>query len=416
MATGTNGIATRANANSVKSGSYSSDLSRCITYASAIAAGLGVYNASRYTSNTNRLVRYSDLYAPITYLTFKFTIDISSDASLYNKGPITLSTSGLRNEFTPISYAREVEATEIEQGTNGIPLEYSNTQVEEPEETTMTLSTVDEVLQVAQEFEEQEQILGAASLLQIGVSLTKDDSTTNLLDSSTYGPVAVSSKKVTFTIYSTTYSSSAAGTYKLGYTGSNLLKNNDGIYPSGSIYASSTSTNQYQTITVSSAGTYTFNGYWKVTTTPDPSTPSTTYTFRLRFALVDIAVYQVYVNFNCILYSSTGAVIGTYSVPGQAYRPYELPSDLVQAESLSYYYIDLYSGTTLPYYVKVSNTYFYHNANSTQSWLVTTSTIQNSTFTGSFPSLSGSGVAYYTLNPRSTIYTVDYKISGSIIK
>ena len=39
MATGTNGIATRANANSLKSGSYSSDLSRCITYASAKSAG-----------------------------------------------------------------------------------------------------------------------------------------------------------------------------------------------------------------------------------------------------------------------------------------------------------------------------------------------------------------------------------------
>ena len=39
MAIGTNGIATRANANSLKPGSYSSDLSRCITYASAKSAG-----------------------------------------------------------------------------------------------------------------------------------------------------------------------------------------------------------------------------------------------------------------------------------------------------------------------------------------------------------------------------------------
>ena len=39
MATGTNGIATRANANSLKPGSYTTDLSRCITYASAKSAG-----------------------------------------------------------------------------------------------------------------------------------------------------------------------------------------------------------------------------------------------------------------------------------------------------------------------------------------------------------------------------------------
>lgn len=415
MAGGANGIATRADANSVKSGSYATDLKRCITYASAISAGLGVYNASTYASN--QLVKSSDLYVPITFLTFKFTIDISSDASLYNKGPITLNTTALKDVLP--RFAREIEATEVEQDTSGIPLEYSNTHVEEPEESAMTLSTVDEVLQVAQEFEEQQEQILALDFIQIGVSLTKDDSTLTLLDSSTYGPVSVSNKKVTFTLYSTTYSSSADGTYKLSFSGSALLKNKDNQYPSGGIYASSSSTNQYKTITVSSAGTYTFNAYWKKGTTPDPSTPTpTTYKFRLRFALDGILVYQVLVNFNCTLYSSTGAVLGTCSVSSTAYQiPGDLPSDISQAgdqigDSYAWYYIDLWTGTTIPAYVTVTNTYFYHNVNNQMSWLVTTYRIQNTLFIGSYPSISG--MVYNTLNPRSTIYTVDYLVGGGV--
>lgn len=60
MATGTNGISTRANANSKKSGSYSSDLNRCITAASARSVGFTLLNSDRYngTDNARRLVRY----------------------------------------------------------------------------------------------------------------------------------------------------------------------------------------------------------------------------------------------------------------------------------------------------------------------------------------------------------------------
>jgi hypothetical protein len=39
MATGTNAIATRTNANSKKSGAYTSELNRCITHSSAFSAG-----------------------------------------------------------------------------------------------------------------------------------------------------------------------------------------------------------------------------------------------------------------------------------------------------------------------------------------------------------------------------------------
>lgn len=69
MATGTNGIATRANANSKKSGSYSSDLNRCITAASARSVGFTLLNSDRYNGvdNAKRLVRYSDLQT-ITYV------------------------------------------------------------------------------------------------------------------------------------------------------------------------------------------------------------------------------------------------------------------------------------------------------------------------------------------------------------
>jgi hypothetical protein len=413
MATGTRGIATRADANIKKSGAYTSDLKRCITKSSAIAAGFTVSG----TYANNQLVKYSDL-SYTAQLIFKLVVDISSESELYNKGPITLDIMG-GALIRPLSYAREVEATEIVNDASGIPLDYSIAHNEESTETNMTLSTVDEVLQVVQEFEEQDQILGAPLLL-LGMSLTKDDaSTTNLLTSSTYGPVTVSSKKVTFTLLSTTFSSSTAGTYKLSYPGTNgmYLKNKDGLYPSGGLYAGSTSSRQYQTFDVNEGGTWEFNARWVKYTSPipDPSTPTTTYTFRLRFALNGIAVYQVYVQFTCTIYSSTGAVLGTCSVPGTAYRPYELPADKAVIDSQSYYYIDLWTGTTAPTYVKVSNAIFRHNANNMGNWLVTDYDIQNRGFFGSSPSLSGSGLAYYTLNPRGNIYSVDYLVGGGAL-
>lgn len=416
MATGTNGIATRANANSLKPGSYSSDLSRCITYASAIAAGFIVKNdihGDGYASN--QLVKYSDLGVLVQFLTFTFIIDISSDANLYNKGPITLKTSGTLDvgPIRPISYAREVEATEVGQDASGIPLEYSNTQVEEYDETDMTLSTVDEVLQVAQEFEERDQILGAVRPV-LRMTLTKGDSSTNLLDASTYGPVAVSSqlsKTVTYTIYSKEYASSDDGTYKLSFSGGSLM-NADGTSPSGSLRSSSSNSLTYQTLTVSGAGTYTFDAYWEKRAVVDPSVPTSTYTFRLRFSLSRIVVYQIRVNFSCTLYSSTGAVLGTGSVNNQAYKPDELSMDhITVAGSSSYYYIDLWTGDTIPKYVRVSTNTFSTRANPGQVWTSVSSAIQNTLKPSGSPTLSGSGTAYSTLNPRGNIYTVDCLVS-----
>ena len=93
MATGTNAIATREDVNNKNPGVYTDDLKRCITFNSAGAAGLGVLNIDRYKSNPNRLVRYSDLIA--STIIFQFVINVSSDSSLYDKGPITLNTNGV---------------------------------------------------------------------------------------------------------------------------------------------------------------------------------------------------------------------------------------------------------------------------------------------------------------------------------
>lgn len=412
MATGTRAIATRADANR-KAGFdvYTSDLKRCVTKSSAISAGFTV--SGTYASN--QLVKFSDLNYS-AQLVFKLTIDISTESELYNKGPITLDTMGA--SIRPLSYAREVEATEIVHDASGIPLERSIAHNEESTETNMTLSTVDEVLQVVQEFEEQDQILGAPLLL-LGMNLTRGDDTTNLLESSTYGPVSVVSKKVTFTLLTLPYTASNTGVYKLSYAGTNgmYLKNNEGLYPYGALYAGERSDLQYQTYEVNGPGTWEFTARWVPgTLPPDPSTPTTNYTFRLRFALDGIAVYQVYVQFSCTLYSSSGTVLGTCNVPGTAYRPYELPSDLAMVDRQSYYYIDLWTGTTVPYYVKVSNAIFRHNANNMGNWLVTDYNIQNRSYFGSSPSLSGSGLAYYTLNPRGNIYSVDYLVGGGELR
>ena len=84
MATGTNGIATQLDANTLyknatgaANGPYtdSTQMNRCITYSSAISAGFIVNNADRYTSNTNRLVRYSDLAPGINTFRLRFAID-----------------------------------------------------------------------------------------------------------------------------------------------------------------------------------------------------------------------------------------------------------------------------------------------------------------------------------------------------
>ena len=103
MATGTNGIATRANANSKKSGSYSSDLNRCITAASARSVGFTLLNSDRYNGvdNAKRLVRYSDLQA-ITYtckLRFSFDgtmivvrVQITFDCEIYDINKTLIGT------------------------------------------------------------------------------------------------------------------------------------------------------------------------------------------------------------------------------------------------------------------------------------------------------------------------------------
>lgn len=94
MATGTNGIATQLDANTLyknatgaATGPYtdSTQMNRCITYSSAISAGFIVNNADRYTSNTNRLVRYSDLAPGINTFRLRFTID-SIDPNAHNIG------------------------------------------------------------------------------------------------------------------------------------------------------------------------------------------------------------------------------------------------------------------------------------------------------------------------------------------
>lgn len=407
MAEGTNVIATRETANEKKSGAYTSDLKRCVTYSSAISAGFAVRNADRYTSNTNRLVRLDDLYVSQT-ITFNIVIDVSAEASLYNRGPITLNTVGqelkdnVAGSIGPVSYAREIEATEVEQDTP----EYSNT----PDESNMNLSTLDEVLQVAQEFEEQENTLGASAINPnrlVQITLTKEGSSANLLDASTYGPVSVipssSSKTVTYTLHSKTYSSSDAGNYTLSYPGtkSNYLMNASGTYPVGGLYPSSSSSAHSQTLTVASAGTYTFNAVWR--------TPPA-YTFSLRLSLDDVQadVRYVTIDFSCKLFSSSGADLGSCDLVTAEYRLDTLSQEIGNSNRL-YYRIDLRTDlTTLPYYVRVLWTPIIVCKENAATEFEAYAYEQNTQYTGSSPSIPGSGRAYYSLNPRGNVYTIDY--------
>lgn len=439
MATGTNGIATQLNANTLYTdttgnllGPYQdhAQRNRCITYASAISAGFTVANASRYTSNTNRLVRYSDLSCSAP-LRIRLTIDLNNDSKLYNNGPITLCPAGSRiTEFEPLKTSApkiedisEVESSEITHDTESLPLSYNDDSLSDktqPDES-MSLMSLDEVLQIADEYENgiTDNIHGVTAVV-LGMTLIKDGGL-NLLTDTSYGPSAVvnSNKTVTFTLINKPSSSSSDyGKYVLSHSGSSMsyLVNSSGLCPAGGLYVlNSTSSQQNQSITISGPGTYTFSAYWipRTITPVDPSTGNT-YTFRLRFALDGIAVYQVYVKIECTIISSHGTNLATLSVPGTAYRPYELPADMAQVNERSYYYIDLWTGTTLPYYVRIFSVNFMHNANNLGNWQVTTYDIQNTPYFGSSPSISGS--VYYTINPRGTIYSVDYLVGGGVIK
>jgi hypothetical protein len=422
----TNGIATRADANIKKPGAYTSDLKRCITKSSAVSVGLTV--SGSYANN--QLVPYSRI-SYSSPLIIRLTIDLNNDSKLYNKGPITLCPAGSRvSEFEPLKTSapkiediREVESSEITHDTESLPLSYNDDSLSDKTQSdaSMSLMSLDEVLQIADEYENgiTDNIHGVSAVI-LGMTLIKDGGL-NLLTDTSYGPSVVlnSNKTVTFTLINKPSSSSSDyGQYVLSHPGSSMsyLVNSSGLCPTGGLYVlNSTSSQQNQSITISGPGTYTFSAYWipRTITPVDPSTGNT-YTFRLRFALDGIAVYQVYVKLECVIISSNGTSLSTIKVPGTAYRPYELPSDMAQVNERSYYYIDLWTGTTLPYYVKITTVNFMHNANNLGNWLVTSYEIQNSSYFGSYPSISG--MAYYTLNPRGNIYSVDYLIGGGALR
>lgn len=317
MATTGKGIATQLNANNLYtsvmgSGAVlpyqdASQRNRCITYASAIAAGFTVNNASSYTDK--RLVKYSDL--SVDMVIFILNIDISDDADLYNKGPITL----IRNindidDINTLSYARDVESTDMEQHTNRVPVDYSSTHGEnltESTESNMALSTADEVLHVAQEFEKQDNILQAgigdtigpidppvlppdtpAVPDYLGLILTVIDDPTaaydpmepehynNLLDSSMYGPAEVSTsngKTISYTLFKTSIDNIDGPYFRLYHDGSAKLRNNEGTCAEGRLInplISDAYRNQTHTITVDGPGIYTFNAYWRPATGVEP--------------------------------------------------------------------------------------------------------------------------------------------------
>lgn len=437
MATGTNAIATREDANNKNPGVYTDDLKRCITFNSAEAAGLGVLNIDRYKSNPNRLVRYSDLIA--STIIIQFVIDISSDASLYDKGPITLKTIGVVGNDLIVAYARNTESTEIKK------------QDLESRETSIPISNVDEVLQITQDFEEQNHILGSnyavvkpidpsldSSFIPIdpidpgaqvaSITLTKGANLSSLLSSTIYGPATVlGNKTIKYTLYNKGYSTSDAGRYTLMYAGAEFLRNRDGVYPKGKITASSSSSMQRQSITVNGPGIYTFNAYWNKSANVGPITPPTptTYTFKLRFSLnsnLDLPnPYKLRIVLECDIYTSNGTLIESCSTPtaGVIYDSNEIPFDSGETGSQLYYYMDLWTGNSIPYYVKVKAVSFSYSTstgtNTNIIWTRTDVTPRNERYSGALiprPTPVGPAVGnFYTLNPRANVYSMEYDVA-----
>ena len=95
----TNGIATRADANAIVPGAYTTDTKRCVTYSSVNATGLFKITPSysgKYTTDTNRLVLTSELTKqPKGRILFKI-----NDYSINNSAPvISINIKGLKVKY-----------------------------------------------------------------------------------------------------------------------------------------------------------------------------------------------------------------------------------------------------------------------------------------------------------------------------
>jgi hypothetical protein len=346
MATGTNGIATRENVNDyIASNAYGSSLKRCVTAASITSnAKVQIKSSalSRYFTNTNRLVRYSDIEpAPII---IRVSVDVSDSSYLYGSAynPLTLMTGGrditdpiLPRAAAPTSlsstsqngeYSSLLEDSSVIDSSIFIPSDYSLN----------SLDTLDDVMKVADDFEkkEQENAIVRAPLLLLGMNLSKDGTAITLETS--YTASANSSKIVYFTLKTINApTSSNYGNYVLSYTG-NLIKNKDGLYPTGSLRATDSSKGaQEETISIQSPGTYTFTTYFKLGKSDGGGGVTPTYKtwqFKLRLRVRDLAFYQIYTGLrNWVLYDSDGTVLTSGDKAYTYYTQRQFEQDLMNA-------------------------------------------------------------------------------------
>ena len=458
MATGNSGIATRTDANNKKPGSYSSDLKRCITKASAISAGF-LLDVACHNHQDNRLVRTSYLIVPQNSLYIRLKIDISSDSRLYNRGPLTLNRSGGTSDpcADPCAYSasglkiediREIESSEISQNDNEIlPLSedeetlLDNVQTEESSNEQMSLMNIDEVLQIADEYEKglSNNSYYAAGTESSLITLTKDGGT-NLLTSTSYGPAPVlsfndSSRYVIFTLISKTISTSSDyGSYTLSHPGSSMiyLKNIAGTTPTGGLYyGNTTSAVQSKTISVTGPGIYTFDAKWIPNTTPT-ATGVYTRKFRLKFRLStfnpgtgyddpllnQLGIRYLYVAFECNIYNSSTTLIKSCSLPATVYNLNEIPTEPFEMDGtvVRYYYtMDLYqnNSTDAISYINVKSVDVKYKANITDNWITPTLTADNWSASG-VSGLPTTGTNYNAIVDSSLgapFFSMDYLIS-----
>ena len=346
MATGTNGIATRENVNdNIASNAYGSSLKRCVTAASINSntkVQIKSSYASRYT-NTNRLVRFSDIEAaPII---IRVSVDVSDSSYLYGSSynPLTLMTGG--RQITDLEIIKAAAPTSLsstsQNDESSSLLEDSyviDSSIYIPSDYSLdSLDTLDNVMKVVDDFEkkEQESAIARAALLVLGMTLTKDG-TAITLDAS-YTASANSSKIAYFTLKTINApTSSNYGNYVLSYGGNSLIKNKDGLYPTGSLYATDSSAGaREETISIQSPGTYTFTTYFKLGSSSGGGgiTPSyKTWYFKLRLRVRDLAFYQIYTGLrNWVLYDSDGTVLTSGDKTYAYYTQSQFEQDLMNS-------------------------------------------------------------------------------------
>lgn len=310
----TNGIATRANANAIVAGAYAYDTSRCVTYSSVDATELFTIIPSysgKYTNNTNRLVLTSELEAkPKARILFKIND--------YTRGYSNMSSN------ITVSYIQ----------IQGLKVMYPEPSFYVP---ILSLSF-------------------AASYFADGeIILSNTDLGNYTFNSSEAKVIIYLSNGTTF-----------EGTCDFNPEQAEVLGEEKYIQSLNVVAG-----DNYLTLSI--------RGFYSNSNPSNPPASETVqFKVRLVFSIRDIEVSSVRIGIgDWVIYNPSGTRLASGSSPGTEYYLNQLPHDISENETEGnigqvYYYIDLYTSTSVsnvpnnePYYIAINALLFQYKLTNT---------------------------------------------------